>query len=221
MAALADRGGRCIDLLADSTSLYHAGMPKAQRRSQSPGISDASVKKATGHAWAHWHKVLSKFDVGKNGHAAAAEFLYEKHGVPGWWCQMVVVGHERARGLRQKNQQGGLFVAHVSKTFEASALEVIDAWAKPAKKRKWLGDEVTVHKVSPPKSVRATWNGDPKIQEPGTKSISIWLTEKKGKDGVVKCQMGLQHEKLASATKMAAVKRWWTRRVELLVQPSP
>ncbi len=181
-----------------------------------PGMSDEAVKKATGKTWSQWFHILDKFDVSKHGHKAAAEHLYEKCRVPGWWCQMVVVGYERVRGLREKNQQGGLFVAHVSKTFDASALDVMDAWANAAKKKKWLGDEVTVHKVSPPKSIRATWNGDPKIQEKGTKSISVWLTEKKGKDGTVKCQMGLQHEKLRDARTMERVKKWWSERVDKL-----
>lgn len=186
-------------------------MPKAK-----PSISDAAIKRATGHDSKHWFKVLDKFNVKKKGHKAAAELLYEKHKIPGWWCQMVVVEFERARGLRAVNQQGGLFVAHVSKTFECSAADIIKAWTRPALKKKWLGADVTVHKVSPPKSIRATWNGDAKIQEPGTKSISVWLTEKKAKDGTVKCQMGVQHEKLQDVMAMKRAKALWLERVAAL-----
>jgi len=192
---------------------------RSSKKSAKPnsGISDAAVKKATGHEPAHWFKILDKFDVKKHGHKAAAQHLYDEFDIPGWWCQMVVVGYERARGLREKNQQGGLFVAHVSKTFDASALDVIDSWTKPALKKKWLSDEVVVHKVSPPKSIRATWNGDAKMQEPGTKSISIWLSERKSKDGTIKCQMGLQHEKLKDAKTMERMKKWWGARVNKLL----
>ncbi|MBX3388387.1 MAG: hypothetical protein KF691_02905 [Phycisphaeraceae bacterium] len=188
-------------------------MPNTSRKSARRAISDAAIAKATGHDSKHWFKVLDKFDVKKKGHKAAAEHLYDNHKIPGWWCQMVVVEYERARGLRKVNQKADGFSASISRTFECSAADIINAWSKPSLKKKWLGDDIVVHKVSPPKSIRATWNGDAKIQEPGTKSISVWLTEKKSKDGTVKCQMGLQHEKLGTAAKVAKAKEWWGDRV--------
>lgn len=181
-----------------------------------PAISDAAVEKATGHVSTHWFKLLDKFNVKKNGHKAAAIHLHDKHNVPEWWCQMIVVAYERDRGLRQLNEKADGFSASISRTFDCSASDILNAWTKPALKKKWLGDDVIVHKVSPPKSIRATWNGDPKLQEPGTKSISVWLTEKMTKDGTTKCQMSLQHEKLSAASRVAKAKRWWRERMDVL-----
>lgn len=191
-------------------------MPKTRRKSTVRAISDAAITKATGHDSKHWFKVLDKFNVKKNGHKAAADHLHKRFSLSGWWCQMIIVEYERARGLREVNEKADGFSASISRTLDCSAADFINAWSKPAIRKKWLGDDVTVHKVSPPKSIRATWNGNPKLQAPGTKSISVWLTEKKSKDGAIKCQMAVQHEKLEDAKSMKKAKGVWLEKLAAL-----
>jgi hypothetical protein len=36
-------------------------------------------------------------------HKQIAEYLYEKHGLSGWWSQVVTVVYEQERGLREKH----------------------------------------------------------------------------------------------------------------------
>jgi len=38
-------------------------------------------------------------------HREIAALVHEKHGVGSWWTQMVTVGYERLKGLRDRGQQ--------------------------------------------------------------------------------------------------------------------
>src|SRR5215469_1117257 len=74
-----------------------AKKPKETKRS-----SDEAVKAKTGKVWAEWFKILDKAGAKKMPHKEIALYLYEKQKLPAWWCQMVAVGYEQERGLRQK-----------------------------------------------------------------------------------------------------------------------
>ena len=65
-----------------------------------PGMSDAAVKAKTGKDWAGWFGALDKAGAANLNHPQIARLLHEKHGVAGWWSQMVTVEYELARGLR-------------------------------------------------------------------------------------------------------------------------
>jgi hypothetical protein len=71
--------------------------PKEAKR-----MSDDAVKERTGKVWAEWFKILDKVDAKKWLHQEIAAYLYEKHKVSEWWSQMVSVGYEHERGLREK-----------------------------------------------------------------------------------------------------------------------
>jgi hypothetical protein len=114
-----------------------AGMPKTA--SNRLAISDAAIVKKTGQGYDHWFAVLDAFEAKAKGHAASANHLYEDHGVPGWYCQMIAVAYERTRGLRAVNQTcGGDFQVSVSKTVRASVSDVVDAFDGAAQRASWL-----------------------------------------------------------------------------------
>jgi hypothetical protein len=97
------------------------------------------LKKKTGHGLDHWFAVLDAFDAPKKGHTASAAHLYEAHGVPGWYAQMVTVAYERERGLRAINQtSAGDFQVSVTKSVPASIGEVADALGRAELRRAWL-----------------------------------------------------------------------------------
>jgi hypothetical protein len=80
------------------------------------GMSDAVVNKKTGRAWAEWVRVDEARAV-EMPHREIAQFV-SSLGTPSWWTQMVTVGYERIRGLREKGQRrGGLYEAGKSRTF--------------------------------------------------------------------------------------------------------
>jgi hypothetical protein len=184
--------------------------PKARESSSATrpgGISAAAVEKATGHAWDHWLGVLDAFDVKSNGHAAAAEFLAESHAVKPWWSQMIVVGYEQARGLRQKHQTARGYSASASRTIGAPLAAVFAAW-QPGTVEKWFGDvSFTVRRQTLNKSLRITWSDGTNVE------VNFY---DKSSGGMPKAQVAVQHDKLASAKGVAASKAFWTGALDRL-----
>jgi hypothetical protein len=100
----------------------------------------------------------------KLAHKDIATLLHEKHGVSGWWAQMVTVEYERARGLRAVHETTSGFSVSVSKTLAADAERVFEAIVDAAKRRRWFPKgalEITSQRVG--KSVRGTWKKDARI----------------------------------------------------------
>jgi hypothetical protein len=92
------------------------------------GLSDAKAIEKTGHDLAHWFAILDRFGGIEKGHTASAKMLYERHAVPAWYCQGIVVAYERARGKRVMNQRcDGSYEVTVSKTMPATPARIITA----------------------------------------------------------------------------------------------
>ncbi len=66
------------------------------------GIRDSSVRLKTGKGWDEWFTTLDRVGGTGLGHGALSTYLRDKHNLPDWWSQMVAVGYEQARGLREK-----------------------------------------------------------------------------------------------------------------------
>lgn len=178
------------------------------------GISTDAVQKSTGYGWDHWLSVLDAFDVKMHGHKAAAEFLSREHKLGDWWAQMIVVGYEQARGLRQKHQKSDGFSVSVSRTLEAGASRVFEAWGDELLRSRWLaGAWITVRKSSAPKSLRITWNaGEGLPAEPKATSVEVTI-HAKGDD---RCQVSVQHNKLPSALDVERMREFWGRALDAL-----
>src|SRR5215467_13039500 len=111
-----------------------AKKPKETKRS-----SDEAVKAKTGKVWAEWFKILDKAGAKKMPHKEIALYLYEKQKLPAWWCQMVAVGYEQERGLRQKFQKcDGEFSASRSRTMAAPLAKAYAAWTDEKLRNRWL-----------------------------------------------------------------------------------
>jgi uncharacterized protein YndB with AHSA1/START domain len=171
------------------------------------GMSDVAVKEKTGCDWGRWVMALDFVQAHTWSHRAIAEYVHEKYKVPDWWSQMVTVGYERIKGLRQRGQRrDGGFEATKSKTISAPVEAVYRAFADARTRRRWLPDvKVTVRTASPHKSVRMTWDD-------GT-SVEVWLTRR----GAGKSQAQVQHRRLASAEQAEERKRYWEERLGALV----
>jgi hypothetical protein len=94
-------------------------------------MSDGAVKRATGKAWDQWFAVLDKAGAQAMKHAEIARMLHDRLGVPEWWCQMVTVGYERARGMREKHQTTSGYSVSASRTINVPISDAFDAWMVP------------------------------------------------------------------------------------------
>jgi len=89
--------------------------PRETKRS-----SDEAVKEKTGKIWAEWFQILDQVGAKKWPHQEIAAYLLKEKVSP-WWCQMVAVGYEHARGIRQKFQKcDGEFSTSGSRTLRTA-----------------------------------------------------------------------------------------------------
>jgi hypothetical protein len=173
------------------------------------------VLRATGKTWDQWFTILDRFDVAKHGHKDAAIHLHEKHGCGEWWSQMVVVNYEQNRGLREKHQTPRGYQVGASKTIEAPVERAFDAFADPVARREWLpGIQLEIRKATVPKSLRITFISGAGLAgyEHSLSNVDVNLYAK----GADRCQVQVQHDKLASAEDAELMKTYWQDAVERL-----
>ncbi len=169
------------------------------------GVTNDAVRAKTGRTWAEWLAVLDAAGANEMAHSEIARLLQEAHGVPDWWCQMVTVGYEQARGLRQQHEKADGFAANASKTIGVAVMRLYEAWVDDDQRRQWLPDvALTIRKATPGKSVRITWAD-------GT-AVDVNLTPK----GDAKSQVAIQHSRLADAQAVATMKAYWSAHLEAL-----
>ena len=101
-------------------------------------VGDDVLKKRTGKTWAEWFPILDKAGAKKMNHTEIATVLHEKFGVPEWWCQMIAVGYEHSRGLRELHESCGGFSASVSRTLGVAVKPLFAACADDKKRGAWL-----------------------------------------------------------------------------------
>ena len=172
------------------------------------GMSDAAVSAKTGRTWSEWVRVLDAIDAHTLPHRSIAEHLSEVHGVPGWWTQMVTVGYERIRGLREIGQRrGGSYEANKSRTFPVAIGTLYAAFATAKTRARWLpGVDLSVRKATPSKSMRITWADG--------SSVELWFSPK----SAAKSQVAVQHRKLASKADVQRLKDFWAARLDALAE---
>jgi uncharacterized protein YndB with AHSA1/START domain len=168
-------------------------------------MSDEAVRSATGKAWDDWFAILDRAGGKEKTHQEIVAVL-KKEGVSPWWQQMVTVSYERARGLRAKHERPEGFQVGRSKTIAAAASRVFAAWEDEKIRKRWLKDSnIHIHKATPHRSMRITWID-------GTKSIDVGFYPK----GSDKCQVTVNHAKLADAKVAERMKTYWEESLEKL-----
>ena len=169
-------------------------------------MSDAAVQAKTGKTWPEWFAVLDTAGAAKMTHKQIAAHLHERLGVPGWWCQMVAVGYEQERGLREKHETPAGYQISRSKTLAVPVDRLYSAWHDKKTRGRWLRDpSFTVRKATENKSLRITWID-------GVTSLEVMFYAK-GKD---KSQVSVQHSKLPDAAAAERSKKYWTGMLERL-----
>jgi hypothetical protein len=136
-------------------------------------------------------------------HRNIADYLYEKHGVPGWWAQMVTVTYERERGLREKHQKPDGYEVSRAKTIGVPVEALFAAWQDEKIRAKWLKEPgIVVRKATRAKSMRITWSD-------GRTSVDVNFWPK----GDAKSQVQVQHGKLVDAKEAERKKVYWEERL--------
>lgn len=169
------------------------------------GLSDESVKKATGRNWTTWVALLDKADAKEMSHPALTKHIREAYDTPSWWTQMVAVGYERIRGLRAQGQQrSGDWSVSKSKTVGVPLAKLYAAFNARGR-AKWMpGVKLTVRGATPNKSMRLRWeDGSP---------IDVGFMAK----GESKSQVALEHRKLTSKAEADRIRAFWTERLNAL-----
>ncbi len=169
-------------------------------------MSDAAVQARTGKTWPEWFEALDAIGARDMAHKQIAAYLYNKLGVPGWWAQMVTVGYEQARGMREKHQRPTGYEISVSKTLSASTAKAYKAWEHEKARRRWLPETpIIIHKATPNKSMRITWTD-------GQKSVDVSFYPR----GNNKSQVVVQHGKLPDAKQAGRMKSFWGEKLDRL-----
>jgi uncharacterized protein YndB with AHSA1/START domain len=162
------------------------------------GIKSEAVEKATGKGWGDWFAILNKANATKLTHKEIMTRLREKHGVSVWWSRQIAVGYEGERGMRALYQQPEGFEISKSKTLPVSPLTAFKAWNDKKARDKWLGEDMTIRKATPGKSMRITWT-----DEKSKVDVNFYDT------GKGKCQVSVQHSGLSSAAQAEKMKKYW------------
>jgi hypothetical protein len=183
-----------------------AAAKSAKAPPKTAGISDAAVRAKTGKTWAQWCNVLDKAGAKKMSHKEIATYVHDVLHLPPWWSQMVTVGYEQARGLREKHQTTAGYQMSASKTFTEAAATVFEAWVDAKTRNRWLPQApLTIRKATPHKSLRISWDD-------GKNSVDVMFYPK----GDAKCQIAVDHRKLKDARDVARLKKYWAEALHRL-----
>lgn len=173
---------------------------------QVAGMSDASVRKETGRTWAQWVRALDAARASEKPHREIAEYV-SSLGTPDWWSQMVTVGYERIRGLRDRGQRrGGGYEATKSRTFNVPVEKLFNAFSNARTRRRWLPLKITVRSATPRKYMRLTWDDGASVQ--------VGFTSK----GTGKSAVAVAHQKLPNRSAADAMKKVWSEHFDRLGQ---
>ncbi len=170
------------------------------------GMSDEAVRSKTGRTWQQWVRQLDAIGAARMPHREIAKRLHDSSEISGWWAQMVTVGYERIRGLREIGQRcDGQFQASKSKTFAVPISRLYRSFSVKRTRGRWLGDvDLTIRTSTVDKSMRMTW--------PDGTSVHAYFSDK----GPQKSQLAIQHTGLARKQDVASRKEFWTERFAAL-----
>lgn len=191
--------------LAGRTGASRRATTKGSASLKYGGIGDAAVKKATGRTWSEWRGVLDRAGAAKMAHKDIVILVHEKYKVGDWWSQMVTVGYEQARGLREKHQKPDGYEISGSKTVAVPLGTLFGAWLNANLRKKWLNAGITIRRATPKKSMRMTWSD-------GRTSVDANFYAK----GTGKSMVSLNHRKLSDAAAAKKMKTYWATRLARL-----
>lgn len=164
------------------------------------GVTSEAVHRATGKTWDEWLRVLDRAGAKRMTHKGIALLLSRRCGVPDWWSQMVTVGYEQARGLRDVYQHADGYAANATRTYEVNVEQLFGAWNDPRVRAQWLPRApVEVRRAVAPKSLRMAWTT-------GASRVEVNFFAK----GAGRSQVQVEHGKLPSSSAVTRQKTYWS-----------
>jgi hypothetical protein len=170
------------------------------------GMSDDVLKEKTGCTWERWVLALDHARAYELSHREIAKLVKERYDTPSWWTQMVTVGYERIKGLRERGQQrSGTFTMTRSRTFDVDVATLFDAWADGRRRKRWLAETgVKVRTATAPKSMR--------LQLSAGAIVAVGFSAK----GVGKSAVALEQARLPDRETAERLKQQWSARLDAL-----
>ena len=202
----APRSGATTTARKSATPPARVPVPDPSEYAAIAGMSDEVLKEKTGCTWELWVKALDYARAAEMSHRDIAKLVDTKYKVGPWWAQMVTVGYERIKGLRDRGQRrDGTYEAGKSRTYNVPVTTLFDAWADTGLRKRWLdGAKVKVRTATSPRSMRLGWDD-------GT-IITVNFTSK----GKSKSTVALAHEKLPDKPTAQRMKEYWSERLDAL-----
>jgi hypothetical protein len=170
-----------------------------------PGVSDETVRNATGRDWDEWLRELDAWGATGHTHRDIARHVYETYGIGGWWAQSVTVGYERARGMRAVHETSRGFEVSVSRTLDASVTAVRAALTDARRRGRWVEPGALRLRSTTPRQVRFDVASD--------SSTAVVVVDPKGDDRSVAT---VTNSGLADADVVAERRGVWRTRLSAL-----
>jgi len=170
---------------------------------------DAALRAATGKGWNEWLAVLDSQGAAMKGRDHQQIWDLAMQSLPeaaGWWGQMISVGYERARGLREKHETcAGDFQSTLSRTLPVPLFAAFAAWADEELRQNWLdAPGLDFTKLNAGKNIRARW--------PDGSLLDIRFNA----SGPDRCQIVVDTMKLSDAEAVQKAKAFWQQQFERL-----
>ena len=166
------------------------------------GVSSDAVEKATGKNWRQWLMALDKLGARDMAHKSIAELLRAQHKLDGWWAQMITVGYEQSRGLRQVLEHADGFAASISRTVNTQLGVLYEAFAEETRRLEQSGFKV--RRAGSGKAMRVQLDD-------GTR-LEVNLSESAGG----KSKVAVEHSRLKSAEDAQQSKAFWKQTLDEL-----
>ena len=171
------------------------------------GRSEPAIKRTTGRDREEWFEALDAWGAVGRPYREIFAWLTTEHGLSDWWAQKIIVEYEQARGVRDPGSRGdGTYTVTASKSIAAPAERVYQAVVDPDIRARWLLDVALRERTSRPSRSARFDCGD----EGERVNVTIDST------GESRCQIGVEHARLASTHAADPAKAAWRDRLAAL-----
>lgn len=183
-----------------------------------PALTDASAKEATGKPLKQWFTELGK--LGAKNRREMTQYLYSDCKLPEWWAVTLVVEYEKASGQQEKDGKPKGYSICATKTIAAPLGDVFAAFGDPKQLDRWLGpktkgkfadgatlenadgDKLVIQRIRAGKDLRMTWE-HPK-RATGSQVEVLFADKGKGKTGIT-----LNHTRIQDRAQADELRAGW------------
>ncbi len=162
------------------------------------GVSDDAAKAKTGKKWEEWFQMLDKAGARMMDHREIAHYVSSNCGLTPWWSQLLTVGYEQDRGIRDEHQRGARYEVDRSKTMAAPRAVVWAAFHNQATLARWMpGQAFSIVKTTPDRILHLDW--------PDQTHVVVMFSGNAGKTKVV-----ISHERLRDPADVERLQKFWS-----------